>query len=228
MKPSGTVYQSNTSSITGDARIALTEKEKKNFKRIRFVAANVSSLALAFLLFFYGPPFELDLNYQAGLSRATAQIPQTEVVSPEQAVLDFSISIPKIGADSKIVPNIDAFDEAAYDIALKEGVVHAAGTGFPGQGKRIYLFAHSTSSPQFFTQFNAVFYQLRLLNKGDKIFVNFNSKVYGYEVVDKVVVEADNTSWLRGEGSGEELVLQTCDPPGTALRRLLVIAELTL
>src|SRR5687768_6459428 len=59
---------------------------------------------------------------------------------------DFSILIPKIGATSKVFPNIDPSNEASFVPILQEGVAHAEGTVFPGMEGNIYLFAHSTDN----------------------------------------------------------------------------------
>lgn len=137
----------------------------------------------------------------------------------------FSIYIPKIDAKANIIPNIDPSNPDEYLQALKRGVAHARGTNFPGQGNNIYLFSHSTNSPLTFSEYNAVFYLLRKLDKKDKIYVYFLNKKHVYEVTNVIVTEANDTSWLNDDGSGERLVLQTCDPPGTSLKRLLVIAR---
>lgn len=222
MKPSGTIYNSSQSGVSGELRIALTEKEKKHFKLMRFISANISSLTLAFMLFFYGPSFEMDLNYQAGLAKVNAS---STSALPAPAIDEFVVYIPAIGAAANVIPDIDPFDENVYEAALKRGVAHAANTAKPGEVGRVYLFAHSTNSPTNFSEYNAVFYQLRLLNAGDRIFVNFNGETYLYTVRQKIVVDADDTHWLSRTSSEEELVLQTCDPPGTTLRRLLIIAK---
>lgn len=222
MKPSGTIYNSSQSGVSGELRIALTEKEKKHFKLMRFISANISSLTLAFMLFFYGPSFEMDLNYQAGLAKVNAS---STPALPAPAIDEFVVYIPAIGAAANVIPDIDPFDENVYEAALKRGVAHAANTAKPGEVGRVYLFAHSTNSPTNFSEYNAVFYQLRLLNAGDRIFVNFNGETYLYTVRQKIVVDADDTHWLSRTSSEEELVLQTCDPPGTTLRRLLIIAK---
>lgn len=235
MKPSGTIYKAS-GSPRGEIRIALTEKEKKRFKFIRLLGANISSLALAFVVFFYGPPFELALDYEAGLAKA--EVGRGEVLAPtyegrmipaptDQPVANnqFALSIPAIGATANIIKDVNAFDEVSYHEALKQGIAHAQGTGKPGEGKRIYMFAHSTNSPLYFSEYNAIFYQLRLLEEGEKIFVSYNGDAHIYTVKEKVVVDANDTHWLTETGNEEQLVLQTCDPPGTTLRRLLVIAE---
>ena len=227
MRPSGTVYQSSKSSSNGEIRIALTEKEKKHYRFMRIIGANLSSFALAFFVFAYGPSFELDLNYQAGLAKVQnveASQPE-EVKTPNTKVDEFSLSIPAIGASAQVVEDINPFSEKEYLDALKLGVAHAKGTGKPGEGKRIYLFAHSTNSPTYFSEYNAVFYQLRLLSEGDKIFVRYNGDTLVYNVTKKVVVSSSDTHWLTETINEEELVLQTCDPPGTSLRRLLIVAK---
>jgi LPXTG-site transpeptidase (sortase) family protein len=226
MRPQGTVYQFGKASASGEVRIALTEKEREHWRVMRFVGTNLSGFALAFAIFVYGPTFELDLNYQAGLAKAEVSSNEERVMSQREKLSnEFVVSIPAIGATANVVPNIDPYNEVAYLEALKKGVAHASGTGLPGEGRRIFLFAHSTNSPINFSEYNAVFYQLRLLSEGDRIFVNHNGESYLYIVKQKVIVEADDTSWLTEIGNEEELVLQTCDPPGTTLRRLLVIAN---
>lgn len=222
MKPSGTIYQSAQNEARGEFRITLTEKEQKHFKLMRVFGANVSSLALAFMVFFYGPTLELDLDYQAGLAEASNQTQITNYQLP--VTNEFVVSIPSIGATAKVIRDVNPFDEKAYGDALKLGIAHAAGTAHPGEGGRVYLFAHSTNSPANFSEYNAIFYQLRLLSEGDRIFVNFDGEAYLYTVKQKIVVEARDTGWLTGKSETEELVLQTCDPPGTTLRRLLIVA----
>jgi len=155
---------------------------------------------------------------------------ETALVQKETEALkissQFSLSIPKIGAATNIVANVDTNNEDEYFNALKEGVAHAKGTFFPGQGKTIYLFAHSTDSPLNIVAYNAVFYQLAKLDSGDKITVYFANKKYVYQMSDKKVVGANEVAWLVRDFGGEKLILQTCTPPGTTWKRLLVFADL--
>lgn len=137
----------------------------------------------------------------------------------------FSVVIPKIEAYARVVANVDTADEAGYRDALSQGIAHAAGTNFPGGGEGIFLFSHSTDYPYNVARYNAVFYLLRKLEKDDEVIVYFADKKHIYRVLDKIVVGADDVSWLTREYDKETLILQTCDPPGTTWKRLLVIAE---
>lgn len=138
---------------------------------------------------------------------------------------DFSIVIPKISAKARIIPNVDPADEKAYKTALKQGVAHATGTKFPGNKGIVYLFAHSTNSPVNISRYNAVFYLLKELRQGDQIIVFFAGQKYVYQVTERLVTAADDTQWLTKQEKEERLVLQTCWPPGTSQKRLLVIAR---
>ncbi|HUW24163.1 MAG TPA: sortase [Patescibacteria group bacterium] len=138
---------------------------------------------------------------------------------------DFSIVIPKIDAKAKIIPNVNPADEREYKNALKEGVAHASGTKFPGHKGTIYLFAHSTNSPINIARYNAVFYLLKELRKEDEIIIFFAGQKYVYRVTERFVTAADDTKWLTNQEKEEQLVLQTCWPPGTSQKRLLVIAK---
>lgn len=138
---------------------------------------------------------------------------------------DFGIVIPKINANAKIFPNIDPYDEQKFLPVLKMGVAHAKGTAFPGQGKNIYLFAHSTDAFYNVGYYNAVFYLIRKLIPGDEINIFYHNKLFIYTVFDKKVISPKALNYLRS-GEDEVLTLQTCYPPGTTLKRLIVRAKL--
>lgn len=137
----------------------------------------------------------------------------------------FSIVIPKIDAKANVIPNVSTQDKSEYEAALQKGIAHAAGTYFPGQGKNIYLFSHSANFDFDVTRYNAVFYLLRKLEIGDRVIVYFSDDRFVYEVEDLFVVSATDTKWLTDKYDSEVLFLQTCDPPGTTWRRLVVKAK---
>jgi len=63
------------------------------------------------------------------------------------------------------------------------------------------------------------------LTDGDEIYIYYNNQKYTYKVVDKKVVDPSAVFYLGKNGRGNTLTLQTCYPPGTTLKRLVVIAE---
>ncbi len=155
---------------------------------------------------------------------AIASGDRTQIMLPKDA--DFSVVIPKIGANSQVIKNVDPSNEDEYLRALMNGVAHAKGTSFPGLGGTTYLFAHSADNFWNVGQYNAVFYLLNKLEPGDEINIFFQNKRYKYFVEKTEVVDAEQVEFITSErGEGEELILQTCYPPGTAWKRLLVFAK---
>lgn len=136
----------------------------------------------------------------------------------------FGIIIPKIGANAPIAPNIDAGNPDIYLAALKKGVAHAAGTVFPGVTGNIFLFAHSTDDFWNVGRYNAIFYLLKELEKGDEVDVFLNGKRHIYRVTNKLVVDPTEIEYLTRQTNYEQLTLQTCWPPGTTFKRLIVLA----
>src|SRR5258706_5842038 len=138
----------------------------------------------------------------------------------------FSIVIPKIGADAQVLANVNPANEDEYLKALKLGVAHAKGTSLPNQNGTIYMFAHSTDNFWDVGRYNAIFYLLKDLNIGDNAIIFYNNKRYDYSVTDKKITDPSDVSYLVNSKKTEnQLVLQTCWPPGTTLKRLLVIAK---
>mgnify|MGYP001580001707 FL=1 len=146
-----------------------------------------------------------------------------EIIVPTDP--NFSLVIPKIGANSKVVQNVDPSNYDEYIEALKYGVAHARGTALPGDSGHIYLFAHSTDSFLNITNYNAVFYLLYKLEKGDLLYLFYQGKKFTYKVLDKKIIDPQKTEFLTRQSGNEFLTLQTCWPPGTTLQRLMIFAS---
>ncbi|HYD35874.1 MAG TPA: sortase [Vitreimonas sp.] len=137
---------------------------------------------------------------------------------------DYGIVIPAIYLDEPVVFNVDPNDQTAYTAALKQGIAHASGTAFPDNPGIGYYFAHS-SNPEFRHQYNAVFYLLGKLKPQDEIFIWHENEYVRYVVSTTKITEPEDVSFLNQPADAETIVLQTCWPPGTTQKRLLVFAQ---
>jgi len=147
-----------------------------------------------------------------------------QVLIPPDA--EFSIVVPKIGASQKIQANVDPGNKQEYLEALRTAIAHAKGTAYPGINGTTYLFAHSADNFWNVGRYNAVFYLLKELEAGDEIYIFFKGKRYNYTVYDKKIVEAKEVDFVDAAlGTGERIILQTCWPPGTDWKRLLIFAK---
>lgn len=170
-----------------------------------------------------------DENYQysqnkisKGLLAKTFKFNQVEILRPIDP--EFSIVVPKIAANAKIYSNTDPSNENIYLDVLNKGVAHSAGTAFPGEGGHIFLFAHSTDYFWNVSVYNAIFYLLYKLEKDDEVNLFYKGQRYVYRVIGKEVVDPSQVQYLTRKTNREFLTLQTCWPPGTTLKRLLVFA----
>jgi len=195
-----------------------------------FLSSGFIGLSLFGLMFLFWPVLVQEFRYQFILShQTTAQekrvsgFPTGDQWSPPNTT--FSIVVPKIDAKAPVIANVDPSSETNYMEALKTGVAQASGTCFPGMDCSMYLFAHSAGSAISAARYNAVFYLLRKLESGDQVVVYYYGKKFLYEVTGKEIVTEKDTHYITEVGKEERLILQTCDPPGTTLNRLLVFAK---
>ena len=137
----------------------------------------------------------------------------------------FSVVIPKIEVNSQVTAQVSPVDKEEYRLALKDGVAHAEGSFLPGQEGTVYLFGHSIDYLWKAKDFDASFYLLGKLEPGDEVDVFYNSQRFVYQVTDRRVVNADQVEYLQKQSGEEKLVLQTCWPPGTTWKRLIVLAK---
>lgn len=231
MFPRGIIYSSKRHSFRGSVNLHATWKQNILYNFIRGAGAGLIGFGIISVLFMYWPIVKEEIRYKTQPVQNIIDTTEADTISQVQQQASslginpaFSVYIPKIGAKVNIIANVDAGNEKQYREALSQGVAHAAGTYFPGQGKTIYLFAHSTNAPWNVERYNAVFYLLKDLTTGDDITLFFADKKYEYRVTDKQIVAPKDTSLFTAEG-GEKLILQTCYPPGTTQKRLLIIAE---
>jgi len=137
----------------------------------------------------------------------------------------FSIVVPKIGANSKVISDVDPYDSKIYQVALTKGVAHAKGTSYPGEPGNSFFFAHSSDNFYNANRYNSVFYLLNKLENGDNFYLVYENWVYKYEVTEKSIVKADAVEYMS-ESSKKIATLMTCWPAGTTISRLVVVGKL--
>lgn len=243
MRPSGIIYQKGKShKWHSEVYIRLNKKTRALYGFIQGIGAGLIGLSLVSFIFLIFPLAREEIRYNfftedlklktSVLVEAAETVEKNKdknQINRETELLgissEFSIYIPKIDARANVIPSVNPFSSLEYLDALSRGVAHANTTSFPGEGKPVFLFSHSTDSPANFIRYNAVFYLLRKLDIGDEIMIYFSGKRYIYLVESTITVGATDTSWLARQGDEEKLLLMTCDPPGTTFRRLIVIAQ---
>lgn len=199
---------------------------------MRRISIILIGLGLIILLFIFGPILKQEIDYQfTRIIGVKYSVDTIQTWSADRSIsppnTDFSIVIPKIDAIAPIIDGVDPTNSIIYLKALKNGVAHASGTVYPGEVGNVYLFAHSTDAFYNVGKYNAVFFLIGHLETGDEIDIYFRDKLYKYIVYDKKVIDAKDTEYLDILESGEKtLTLQTCYPPGTTLKRLVVLAKL--
>lgn len=156
--------------------------------------------------------------------------PQNIIVDPTQVASVSSeprLIIPKINVDVPMIYDTKPDHNSQMD-AMFKGVAHFAVPGassVPGQKGNTVFAGHSSNDVFDPGDYKWIFVQLDKLEKGDTIFVNYNSVRYTYTVTDTKVVLPTDVSALYGHDDKPILTLITCTPIGTAQKRLLVFAD---
>jgi len=182
---------------------------------------------LIFLFLIFRPVLEDEIRYQFASSIKPLRSNKNQKQEIRPVSQEFSLIIPKIGLNVQVFPNVDPQNPSEFLPVLKKGAAHAKGSAYPDENEgNVFLFAHSTDRFYSITYYNALFYLIGKLEKGDRITVFYKQKKYDYKVIDRAIVAPEKVlSYVEKFSSRKTLTLQTCYPPGTTLKRLLVIAE---
>lgn len=196
--------------------------QKQNLHSLLF---GLSTGAVVLLIFMFGFFNEVIIAPFIQPGRATAA----------PVILDNN-SVAANGKQEVIIPKINVEIPAVYDLSsnaewvimsgLHRGIVHYPGTELPGQKGNVAMFGHSSSNILSTGKYKFAFVLLHKLQKDDTFYLTYNSKVYAYKVIYKKVVEPTEVSVLNDvAGETATATLITCDPPGTSLRRLVVVGR---
>lgn len=140
------------------------------------------------------------------------------------AYTDFHLLVPSLNISVPVIADVDGGDKDTYFKALQGGVAHFKDTAKPGEGSNIFIFGHSSYYPWDPGKYKDIFKNLEDIKIGDEVDVWYQSKKYRYKVTEIKVVEPDDVSVLKPTPK-EQLTLMTCVPPGTAEKRLIIIAK---
>jgi len=192
-------------------------QNKKSFSWPILVGIILILVSLLIPVRTFAPVVKSEIKYQANKNK-------TPELTPVNT--DFSIVIPKINANTKVIKNVDPYNSSVYQQALTQGVAHASGTATPDTFGNTFIFAHSAGNWYQANQYNAVFYLLNKLVVGDQIYIYYQNQKYIYLVKELKFVAPTDVKLMNQELSKHQLTLMTCWPPGTTLKRLIIIAEL--
>ncbi len=157
------------------------------------------------------------------VSATTPLIVSNDSVAPSA---EPKVIIPKINVEIPVSYSEKSINESALETALESGVVHYPTTSLPGQKGNAAIFGHSSNNIFNKGKYKFAFVLLHTLVEGDTFYLTYNSKVYAYKVISRTVVDPSEVGVL-GPVSGQTATatLITCDPPGTSLRRLVVVGQ---
>lgn len=154
---------------------------------------------------------------------ATPIILNTDGIAPSSTP---EVIIPKINVQIPTDYSLTSNSEEEVQKGLEGGIVHYPTTVRPGQKGNAAYFGHSSNNIFNPGKYKFAFVKLHELVPGDIFYLTYEGKVYSYKVFDKQIVTPDQVSVLNNvEDKTATATLITCDPPGTALNRLVVWGE---
>jgi LPXTG-site transpeptidase (sortase) family protein len=216
------IFQSRVSKQKGYVLVA----EPKRWSLSRKWLPLMIVLPLLATFWLISPMVIGEIRYRLVSEKQTKTIERSKfsyVLSPNDNEME--LIIPKISVRTQVLANVDPNKEEAYNEILNNKAAHAQGSSFPGQKGLIYLFGHSTNSVFNRNFFNPVFYSVKNLEPGDQIAILYQGKLHVYQINEKMIVNPDDFTAVKAGVDEEKLVLQTCWPPGTSWKRLLLVAS---
>lgn len=198
-------------------------KAKHHVQSLLFGLAMGAAVVAIFLFGFFN---EMVIAPFIQPSRTAAATPIIVTNSTVAATTTPEVIIPKINVEIPVVYTATSTNEADIENSLESGVVHYPTTSLPGENGNAAFFGHSSNNIFNKGKYKFAFVLLHTLVPGDTFYLTYNSKVYVYKVISKTVVEPTRVEVLGPvEGQTATATLITCDPPGTSLRRLVIVGQ---
>ncbi len=213
------------------------EKENKKEKKVGYlkylgILLLLSSLTVIFFTFF--PIISTYVKYRLNpqpIKKIEVKIVEedkeiTKEIEKDTTIVfvdkDFGLYIPKIGANAKVVKNVNQYNEDEYINALYTGVAHAKDSSTPDRNGNVFLFAHSAVNFYERHKYNVYFYLLGELEKDDPIYVSYEGNIYTYKVLESKKVNPTQMEYLGTYLDEDTLTIMTCWPAGMDYKRMIV------
>ncbi|NBU33276.1 class D sortase [bacterium] len=195
-------------------------KAKHHFQSLLFGMVMASIVVVIFLFGFFNERFIAPFVSPSKQVSATPIVGSSVNVGPESKII-----IPKINLEVPVVYDLNTTEEKDVQAGLENGVVHYSTSVEPGQVGNVVIVGHSSNNILNKGKYKFAFVLLKRLEIGDTISLQKGGIRYTYEVYDKKIVKPTDVSVLGTTAKPNTVTLITCDPPGTSLNRLVVVAE---
>ncbi|HRV76367.1 MAG: sortase [Candidatus Nomurabacteria bacterium] len=134
-----------------------------------------------------------------------------------------TIIIPKIGVKTPVVYDEPSPYNEPVQKALERGVVRYWNTASPGEIGNVAILGHSSNNLLNAGKYKYVFVNLKKLQTDDVIYLDYEGIRYAYKVTETKILPPEDLSYIQPT-EVPSVTLITCDPPGTAQKRLYIRA----
>lgn len=197
--------------------------KKHHFQSLLFGLGVGSIVIFIFMFGFFNERFIAPFIQPSRLASSSPIIidPSTNnKVGPENKVI-----IPKINVEVPVVYDVPGISEKDMQSALERGVVHYPQSPVPGQNGNVVVVGHSSNNIFNNGKYKFAFVMLNKLQEGDIFMLNYNGQRYTYKIYSKKIVKPTDVEVLGPADKTATATLITCDPPGTAVNRLVILGE---
>ncbi|MBC7546638.1 sortase [Candidatus Saccharibacteria bacterium] len=198
-------------------------KLKHHLQSLAFGLGMGTLVVLIFLFSFFNEVVIAPFIQPSRVAAATPIIVDSSTVAPSA---NPEVIIPKINVQIPVKYGANSINEEDIQTDLEDGVVHYPTTVNPGQQGNAAYFGHSSNNIFNKGKYKFAFVLLHTLVPGDTFYLTHNKIVYVYKVIDRKVVDPSEIGVLGPvAGQPATATLITCDPPGTSLKRLVVVGQ---
>lgn len=129
-----------------------------------------------------------------------------------KAQREFTLSIPSIGLQHRVIENVNPGNEAIYGPIIEKYIAHGQYTRLPEEATtdgNVYLFAHREGVKN--GRNIGYFKNLDKIREGDKAIIKYDGKTYTYTAYTSFVISPRDTWVYTDESNLPTLTLQTCE-----------------
>lgn len=209
--------------IVNHVHRSVNTKHRANIKSLLF-GFSAGLLVVLILLFGF-----FNERFIAPFISPSRSVSGTSIISDpnntKAASLDPKLIIPKINIEIPVVYDEPSIDEHAVQTALERGVVHYGNTPNPGELGNGVIFGHSSNNILNKGKYKFAFVLLKRLEVGDLFYLEKDGTRYTYQIYNRQIVDPTAVEVLNSQSQPASFTLITCDPPGTSLKRLVVVGQ---